>query len=153
MTEQEPSNPGSAGPASGPAGNGAHNTDWHLWPIVSDDPFAPKMHVTALGAIGINVGGHVIVKSMREWHDLAGPVEVGEWTEGVCGDGAAILLDGKMIPIEDVVATLNKYQRALSSLVKHWDEFGDLIVMNNAVNRDDYGMDERMYAAAKLVGM
>jgi hypothetical protein len=29
------------------------------------------------------------------------------WTEGVCGDGAAILKDGVMQPIEDVIAALN----------------------------------------------
>jgi hypothetical protein len=29
------------------------------------------------------------------------------WTEGICGDGAAILKDGVMQPIEDVVAALN----------------------------------------------
>jgi len=36
--------------------------------------------------------------------------EVGEgrWSEGVCGDGAAILFDGVMIPIEKVVQALNR---------------------------------------------
>jgi hypothetical protein len=36
--------------------------------------------------------------------------EVGEgrWSEGVCGDGAAILFDGVMIPIEEVVQALNR---------------------------------------------
>jgi hypothetical protein len=29
------------------------------------------------------------------------------WTEGICGDGAAILRDGVMQPIEDVLAALN----------------------------------------------
>jgi len=31
----------------------------------------------------------------------------GRWTEGVCGDGAAILFDGAMVPIEEVVRALN----------------------------------------------
>ena len=31
------------------------------------------------------------------------------WTEGMCGDGAAILRDGVMVPIEEVVALLNYY--------------------------------------------
>lgn len=35
------------------------------------------------------------------------PPERGHWSEGVCGDGAAILLDGVMQPIEAVVAALN----------------------------------------------
>lgn len=39
-----------------------------------------------------------------------------EWTEGVCGDGAAILRDGEMIPIEDVIATLNKLEGAAAAV-------------------------------------
>jgi hypothetical protein len=31
-----------------------------------------------------------------------------QWSEGVCGDGAAILRDGVMMPIEEVVASLNR---------------------------------------------
>lgn len=34
--------------------------------------------------------------------------EEGRWSEGVCGDGAAILFDGVMIPIEEVVQALNR---------------------------------------------
>ncbi len=37
------------------------------------------------------------------------------WTEGICGDGAAILKDGVMQPIEDVVAALNATSLAQSS--------------------------------------
>jgi len=33
-----------------------------------------------------------------------------EYTEGICGDGAAILRDGVMMPIEDIVGTLNALQ-------------------------------------------
>jgi hypothetical protein len=35
------------------------------------------------------------------------PEGEGRWTEGVCGDGAAILFDGAMVPIEEVVRELN----------------------------------------------
>ena len=49
----------------------ARNTDAHLWPIVSEEPFPDSIHVTADGGIGINVGGHVIVKTLRDWHALA----------------------------------------------------------------------------------
>jgi hypothetical protein len=35
------------------------------------------------------------------------PVERPIWSEGICGDGAAILKDGVMQPIEDVIAALN----------------------------------------------
>ena len=34
-----------------------------------------------------------------------------QWSEGVCGDGAAILRDGVMIPIEELVALLNRAER------------------------------------------
>ena len=36
------------------------------------------------------------------------------WTEGVCGDGAAILKNGVMQPIEDVIAALNAAELAQS---------------------------------------
>lgn len=49
------------------------NTDKEIWREQSDerDYYAPSMHVTIDGKIGINVGGHVIVKDAREWHKLA----------------------------------------------------------------------------------
>jgi hypothetical protein len=31
-----------------------------------------------------------------------------QWSEGACGDGAAILRDGVMMPVEEVVASLNR---------------------------------------------
>ena len=40
---------------------------------------------------------------------------------------------------------------ALRGIVDHWREFGEMIVLNNAVNRDDYGFDERINAAARLL--
>jgi hypothetical protein len=33
-----------------------------------------------------------------------------QWTEGVCGDGAAILRDGEMVPITELLAILNARQ-------------------------------------------
>lgn len=47
------------------------NTDTHLWPIVSQDLLADSLHITAGGALGINCGGHVIVREIRDWHELA----------------------------------------------------------------------------------
>ncbi len=44
-----------------------------------------------------------------------------EWTEGVCGDGAAILRDGEMIPIEDVIDTLNNLEGAAAAAVAEMD--------------------------------
>lgn len=44
--------------------------------------------------------------------------DIPEWTEGVCGDGAAILRDGVMAPIENVVAALNLLSEALDLCVR-----------------------------------
>ena len=35
------------------------------------DYYADSIFVTETGGIGINCGGHVIVKPLREWHALA----------------------------------------------------------------------------------
>ena len=39
------------------------------------------------------------------------------WTEGICGDGAAFLLDGVMVPIEQVAQALNRCERYGQALV------------------------------------
>ena len=49
----------------------SENTDTHLWPIVSETPYAPSLRITAEGALSINVGSLVIVKPIEEWHALA----------------------------------------------------------------------------------
>ena len=38
------------------------------------------------------------------------PCGVPIWTEGVCGDGAAILRDGQLMKIEDVLTALNELE-------------------------------------------
>jgi hypothetical protein len=40
--------------------------------------------------------------------EVVGDEGIPQWSEGVCGDGAAILRDGVMMPIEEVVASLNR---------------------------------------------
>jgi hypothetical protein len=52
------------------------NTDRELWREEHPEGdaysyYSPSIHVTARGGIGINVGGTVFVKSLKEWHDLA----------------------------------------------------------------------------------
>lgn len=42
--------------------------DVELWREKEDDFYAPSIHVTGNGLIGINVGGRVIVRSLREIH-------------------------------------------------------------------------------------
>lgn len=48
----------------------AKNTDRELWRD-GEDYYAPSIHVTEQGLIGINVGGTVILKTLEEWHRLA----------------------------------------------------------------------------------
>jgi hypothetical protein len=47
------------------------NTDRELWREPPGDYYANSVHVTAQGGLGINVGGTVIVRPLREWHTLA----------------------------------------------------------------------------------
>lgn len=50
------------------------NTDREIWrgpDEGSGSYYADSIHVTKTGGIGINYGGHVIVKSPRAWHGLA----------------------------------------------------------------------------------
>src|SRR5688572_5556553 len=46
------------------------NTDRELWREVEGDYYAPRVFVTTDGGIGIDVGGFVIVKPVRQWHAL-----------------------------------------------------------------------------------
>jgi len=47
------------------------NTDTELFRETEGDYYSPSLHETKDGKIGIDVGAHVIVKSLREWHGLA----------------------------------------------------------------------------------
>lgn len=53
----------------------AKNTDRELWREREGDYYADSIHVTAGGAIGMNCGGMVIVKPLREWHALCAPLQ------------------------------------------------------------------------------
>jgi hypothetical protein len=65
-----------------PSDNGpCENTDTELWRGPDEgcgDFYADSLHMTKEGALGINCGGRVIVKPIREWHLLAS-------LEVVCG--------------------------------------------------------------------
>lgn len=57
-----------------PAGNSippCENTDREIYRAAPGDAYAPSVHVTASGAMGIDVGGHVIVMSLERWHACA----------------------------------------------------------------------------------
>lgn len=47
------------------------NTDRELWRESEGDYYADSIHVNQGGGIGINCGGYVIVKPLRDWHALA----------------------------------------------------------------------------------
>ena len=52
------------------------NTDTEIWRLKVDDEYgdsyySPSIHVTKNNLIGINVGGHVIVQSVEDWHKAA----------------------------------------------------------------------------------
>ena len=47
----------------------ALNTDRELWREVAGDYYSPSIHLTHEGGIGINVGGHVIVRPVQKWHE------------------------------------------------------------------------------------
>lgn len=45
----------------------APNTDVEIWRRKPDDFYSPSIHVTESGAIGINIGGHVIIAPLEDW--------------------------------------------------------------------------------------
>lgn len=53
----------------------AKNTDQELWREIEGDYYSPSIHVTTNGLIGINVGGLVCLQTLRQWHELAKPVQ------------------------------------------------------------------------------
>lgn len=67
------------------------NTDRELWRETPGDYYAPSLHVTEGGGIGMNVGGFVIVKPIREWHALLDELErVSAKYENACKEGVRI---------------------------------------------------------------
>ena len=53
----------------------ALNTDREIWREREDDYYADSIHVTENSGIGINCGGMVYVRPVREWHRLAAQAE------------------------------------------------------------------------------
>lgn len=52
------------------------NTDKEIWREIPDDYYSPSIFVTKENNIGINVGGHVYVKTVEQWHKNTHPVEL-----------------------------------------------------------------------------
>lgn len=52
---------------------GAKNTDREIWRGPDDgrgDFYADSLFITEAGSLGINCGGYVLVKPIREWFDV-----------------------------------------------------------------------------------
>ena len=47
------------------------NTDKEIWREIEGEYYCSKIFVTEQNAIGIDVGGHVYVKTVYEWHQQA----------------------------------------------------------------------------------
>jgi hypothetical protein len=47
------------------------NTDKEIWRAEPGDYYSDSIHVTENGGIGINCGGIVFTKPIRQWHALA----------------------------------------------------------------------------------
>ncbi len=77
----------------------------------------------------------------------------GRWSEGVCGDGAAILFDGVMVPIEEVVRALNRTPAAPPAPAE--GEVEDLVAWLTMLRDNSTGIatryDERLTRAATLL--
>lgn len=72
---------------------------------------------------GLVADGRIDVEYDRQrggmrWRVATVPV----WTEGVCGDGAAILRHGQMVPITDVLAILNRLEAQHTGLLSNAEE-------------------------------
>ena len=51
-------------------------------------------------------------------------------------------------PIQhEAAARIEALEAALSGIINHWNEFGEMMF----ANKDDYGLSERLDAAAKLI--
>ena len=53
------------------------NTDMELYREDPKDYYAPSVFVTKQGEIGMNVGGSVHIMSIRDWHKMAQPLDLG----------------------------------------------------------------------------
>jgi hypothetical protein len=107
----------------------SENTDRELWREREGDYYADSIHVTKGGGIGINCGGYVYVKPLREWHRLATeqPPATEEWTvEGrfICRSHGAMgkFTVGAAASEEDASKLISAHNAALAE-VNAWAEY------------------------------
>ena len=48
-----------------------------------------------------------------------------QWTEGICGDGVAILRDGEMVPIDYLLSYLNEVAALYEAMDQLLDDMGE----------------------------
>ena len=94
----------------------AQNTDTELWRAPPGDYYADSVHITEGGGLGINCGGLVIVRPLRDWHSLERRLAEAE---------EQLAAKIKMAPVVSrlTAATIDNYQAelaALRALVKEW---------------------------------
>jgi hypothetical protein len=89
------------------------NTDRKIWREREGDAYSDSIHVTAQGAIGIDCGGMVYVKPVREWHKLAALSHPAPDVPGSC----ACPEHGNWIAVDDV----NRLVRELDVLLNGED--------------------------------
>lgn len=82
------------------------NTDRELWREKADDYYSPSIHVTERGGIGINVGGLVKVRTLREWHDADRMAEIFHELQNALksdleSDSAGVVVDALLTKIEE----------------------------------------------------
>lgn len=78
-----------------------------------------------------------------------------EFSQGICEDGAAILMDGKALTIEEILALLRKGEDAKRVVGEMWEMFygqgfeianwhlnGDLEAIDNFFEENDWNIDE-----------
>lgn len=97
----------------------AKNTDVELWREVLGDFYAPSIHMTQDGGIGIDVSGHVIVKPVRDWHGQADEIE--RLRAALRPFAAAWYNDNGDVTISTGHITRADYARANDALTKSHD--------------------------------
>lgn len=100
------------------------NTDREIWRRTPGDFYSPSIHVTDGGAIGMEVGGYVIVASPESWHAFCKISEAADdleaWLSKNTGtnDDWPIEIKGDKDGAEQLAELLTKLKTALEPLRK-----------------------------------
>ena len=98
--------------AAEPVGDGPSDEELDLLVIAIQTLLPHQPDATTHDLASVDRGRRILRQSLARWGCPAAPPTPepggGRWSEGICGDGAAILFDGVMVPIEEVVRALNR---------------------------------------------